>query len=39
VKTPEQLRAPGYRAAVAALAGYEAGQTGRLLTVPEAFER
>ena len=33
------LRSPGYRTAVAALAGYEAGQTGKLLTVREAFER
>ncbi|MGA0612323.1 substrate-binding domain-containing protein [Caldimonas sp. KR1-144] len=33
------LRSPGYRSAVAALAGYEAGETGRVLTVREAFER
>lgn len=33
------LRTPGYRSAVAALAGYEAGETGRVLTVREAFER
>jgi len=35
----ELLRSPGYRSAVAALAGYEAGETGKVLTVREAFER
>lgn len=33
------LRSPPYRAAVAALAGYEAGDTGKVLRVREAFER
>lgn len=32
------LRSPAYRSAVAALAGYEAGETGRILGVREAFE-
>ena len=31
------IGSPSYRSAVAALAGYEAGETGRVLTVPEAF--
>ena len=33
------IASPAYRSAVAALAGYEAGETGRVLTVPEAFDR
>ena len=35
----ELLRSPGSRAAIASLAGYDAGETGKLLTVQEAFER
>lgn len=31
------LQSPAYRSAVAALVGYEAGETGRVLTVQEAF--
>lgn len=31
------LGSPGYRATVAAMAGYEAAETGRVLSVPEAF--
>jgi molybdate-binding protein len=31
------LRSPAYRSAVAALVGYEAGETGRVLAVQEAF--
>jgi molybdate-binding protein len=31
------MSSPAYRSAVAALAGYEAGETGRVLSVPEAF--
>lgn len=33
------LRSPGFRARVAALRGYEAAQTGQLLTLGEAFGR
>jgi molybdate transport repressor ModE-like protein len=33
------IGSPAYRSAVAALAGYEAGETGRVLGVREAFER
>ena len=33
----ELMRSPAYRSAVAALVGYEAGETGRVLTVQEAF--
>ena len=33
----ELLRSPAYRSAVAALVGYEAGETGRVLEVHEAF--
>ena len=33
------MSSPPYRSAVAALAGYEAGETGRVLSVPEAFDR
>ncbi len=33
----ELLRSPAYRSAVAALVGYDAGETGRVLTVQEAF--
>ena len=33
------LSSPAYRSAVAALAGYEAGETGRVLGVQEAFSR
>jgi len=33
----ERLCTPGFRAAVAALAGYEAGETGRVLGIDEAF--
>ena len=33
----ELLRSPAYRSAVAALVGYEAAETGRVLSVPEAF--
>lgn len=33
----EHLRSPAYRSAVAALVGYEAGETGKVLGVDEAF--
>jgi molybdate transport repressor ModE-like protein len=33
------LRSPGFRARVAALKGYEAAQTGRVLALGEAFEK
>lgn len=33
----ELMRSPGYRSAVAALVGYEASETGRILTVNDAF--
>jgi molybdate transport repressor ModE-like protein len=33
----ELLRSPAYRSAVAALVGYEAGETGRVLSVQQAF--
>ena len=33
----ELLRSPAYRSSVAALVGYEAGETGRVLTVQQAF--
>ena len=33
----QRLCSPAYRAAVAALAGYEAGETGRVLGIEEAF--
>lgn len=32
------MRSPSLRAAIAALAGYDARDTGRLLTLPEAFD-
>ena len=35
----ELLSSSAYRAAVAALPGYEAGETGRVLGVAEAFAR
>ena len=33
----QMLQSPAYRSAVAALGGYEAGETGRVLGVREAF--
>ena len=33
------LRSPAFRARVAALKGYEAAQTGRVLTLDEAFQK
>jgi molybdate-binding protein len=33
------IASPAYRSAVAGLAGYEAAETGRVSTVPEAFDR
>lgn len=33
------MQSPAYRSTVASLSGYEAGETGRVMTVPEAFDR
>ena len=33
------MQSPAYRSSVASLVGYEAGETGRLLSVADAFER
>ncbi len=33
------MQSPAYRSSVASLVGYEAGETGKLMTVAEAFDR